>query len=461
MCNDILVFDNKVSVFHNYPCVQAIMICSWLSFISLMATLSEIGLSTNGENAQPISYPGKVTGKCHTSRTEKYGKNFTYIFKFPWKKIYCVSIEIHWWLPPRVQSTLGQHWFQFLFWFWIGGEPLHEPILTNMSDVWRHMALLGHNWLIHWPLWDLSGFLYVIVKVSLVIAGWVIAYEITPVVYRELSLNLTDDESALIQVKICWRQAASHYLSLCWPRSVSPHAVTRHTGPDNKVHEAYMGPTWVLSAPDGPHVGSMNLAIRGGGGGVMVQHIICMQLISHAQKYDFHRFEKDPFKSLNLVEQFNIVCVAHFQTTLSECSYHKYCHCRFWIKMRTFSCKQCPKCDMRTTIYISVKHLAKCKRIVTARCHCNHYGDVIMDAIASQITSLFRRRSKKTSKLRVTGLCAGNSPGTGEFSAQMASNAENVSIWWRHHDNPVMGVYILSWFDRKVPCYSGTARYWH
>ena len=22
----------------------------------------------------------------------------------------------------------------------------------------------------------------------------------------------------------------------------------------------------------------------------------------------------------------------------------------------------------------------------------------------------------------------------GEFPAQMASNAENVSIWWRHHD---------------------------
>ena len=42
-------------------------------------------------------------------------------------------------------------------------------------------------------------------------------------------------------------------------------------------------------------------------------------------------------------------------------------------------------------------------------------------------------RSKKTSKLRVTGLCAGNSPVTGEFPAQMASNAENISIWWRHH----------------------------
>ena len=48
------------------------------------------------------------------------------------------------------------------------------------------------------------------------------------------------------------------------------------------------------------------------------------------------------------------------------------------------------------------------------------------------LSRLFRRRSKKPSKLRVTGLCAGNSPGTGEFPAQKASNAENVSIWWRH-----------------------------
>ena len=46
---------------------------------------------------------------------------------------------------------------------------------------------------------------------------------------------------------------------------------------------------------------------------------------------------------------------------------------------------------------------------------------------------LLRHTSKKTSKLRVTGLCAGNSSGTGEFPAQMASNAENVSISWHHH----------------------------
>ena len=49
------------------------------------------------------------------------------------------------------------------------------------------------------------------------------------------------------------------------------------------------------------------------------------------------------------------------------------------------------------------------------------------------LNHLFGRRSKKTSKFRVTGLCAGNSPVTDKFPSQRASNAENVSIWWRHH----------------------------
>ena len=64
-----------------------------------------------------------------------------------------------------------------------------------------------------------------------------------------------------------------------------------------------------------------------------------------------------------------------------------------------------------------------------------HYNDVIISAMASQTISLTivcwtvysKRRSKETSKLRVTGLCEGNSPVTGEFPAQRASNAENVS----------------------------------
>ena len=63
-----------------------------------------------------------------------------------------------------------------------------------------------------------------------------------------------------------------------------------------------------------------------------------------------------------------------------------------------------------------------------------------MNDMAPQITSLMIVYStvysdtKKTAKLRVTGLCVGNSPVTGEFPAQRASNAENASSWWRHHD---------------------------
>ena len=59
-----------------------------------------------------------------------------------------------------------------------------------------------------------------------------------------------------------------------------------------------------------------------------------------------------------------------------------------------------------------------------------------MSAIASQITSLMIIYStvlsdadqRKHQKRRVTGLCVGISPMTGEFPAQMTSNAENVSI---------------------------------
>ena len=44
-----------------------------------------------------------------------------------------------------------------------------------------------------------------------------------------------------------------HFFKCSWITSVTP---------DSKIHGANMGPTWVLSAPDGPHVGPMNLGIR-------------------------------------------------------------------------------------------------------------------------------------------------------------------------------------------------------
>ena len=89
----------------------------------------------------------------------------------------------------------------------------------------------------------------------------------------------------------------------------------------------------------------------------------------------------------------------------------------------------------------------------------HHYNDVIMGRMASQINSLtivystvysgarlFRRRSMKTSKLRVTGLCAWNSPVTGEsphkwsvtwtmfpFDDVIMFTKNNVKMWfWLH-----------------------------
>ena len=66
------------------------------------------------------------------------------------------------------------------------------------------------------------------------------------------------------------------------------------------------------------------------------------------------------------------------------------------------------------------------------------------------LNRLFGGKSKKTSKLRVTGLCEGNPPITGGFPSQRASTAENVSIWWRHHGQDVLyDIETASWMIWK------------
>ena len=99
------------------------------------------------------------------------------------------------------------------------------------------------------------------------------------------------------------------------------------------------------------------------------------------------------------------------------------------------------------------------------------------------LNRLFGCRSKKISKLRVTDLCEGNSAETGEFPAQRASNAENVSIWWRHldknyssclaflvqhqvihntviHDRHLVNISSDSILSPDVSCAYGRARWW-
>ena len=69
-----------------------------------------------------------------------------------------------------------------------------------------------------------------------------------------------------------------------------------------------------------------------------------------------------------------------------------------------------------------------------------HHSDVIMDVIASQITSLTivystvyssvdQRKCQSSASLAFVRRIHRS----GEFPAQIASNAKNVSIWWRHH----------------------------
>ena len=42
-----------------------------------------------------------------------------------------------------------------------------------------------------------------------------------------MSMDLTDDKSTLVQIMVWCHQATSHYLSHCWPRSMTPCGVTR------------------------------------------------------------------------------------------------------------------------------------------------------------------------------------------------------------------------------------------
>ena len=67
------------------------------------------------------------------------------------------------------------------------------------------------------------NFRYSILQIISVIDSWAISCELA---LRWMSLDLTDDKSTLVQVMAWCRQATSHYLSQCWPRSLSPYGVT-------------------------------------------------------------------------------------------------------------------------------------------------------------------------------------------------------------------------------------------
>ena len=106
---------------------------------------------------------------------------------------------------------------------------------------------------------------------------------------------------------------------------------------------------------------------------------------------------------------------------------------RYYVEISTFFCTW--------PYYASVTLRDVCSQTCCDMKNRPHYSDVIIGAIPSQITSLtivyatvysnaYQRKHQSSASLAFVG---GNSPVTGEFPAQMASNAKNVSIWWRHH----------------------------
>ena len=132
---------------------------------------------------------------------------------------------------------------QLMAWQRTGDTPLPESVTTKFYDAkWRH------NWLStdycvnnrrqFSFLWRNEKFVLnslapgrieqkfreVIFKPIQVTDGWDISCKIA---FRWMPLNLTDDKSILVQVMAWCRQATSHYLSQCWPRSMLPYGVTR------------------------------------------------------------------------------------------------------------------------------------------------------------------------------------------------------------------------------------------
>ena len=90
-----------------------------------------------------------------------------------------------------------------------------------------------------------------------------------------------------------------------------------------------------------------------------------------------------------------------------------------------------------------------------------HYYDVTMSAVASKMTNISTvcstlcpgAHQRNAPKLRVTGLCEANPLVTCCFVSQKASNAINVSIWWRHHG-------FRSWLGTKQKTSNKLGQWW-
>ena len=95
--------------------------------------------------------------------------------------------------------------------YWHATTPIHKLRTKTL-----HASLVVNSFAPGRCEWNFRN---AIIKLMLETGGWSIP--------SEMSLGLTDDKSTLIQVMAWCCQATNHYLSQCWPKSMSPYSVTR------------------------------------------------------------------------------------------------------------------------------------------------------------------------------------------------------------------------------------------
>ena len=108
------------------------------------------------------------------------------------------------------------HAFSWLkcFVFWLNFTTVYPKDSVDKSALVNSLAPGKFQW----------NFRHVISRQILVIVGWGISCEIAII---WMALDFTDYQSTLVQVMAWCHQATSHYLSQCWPRSLSLYSVTR------------------------------------------------------------------------------------------------------------------------------------------------------------------------------------------------------------------------------------------
>ena len=151
----------------------------------------------------------------------------------------------------------------------------------------------------------------------------------------------------------------------------------------------------------------------------------------YCNKYDVHT--EPLYKSLNLFNVEDILKIKAFKLYYTYSQKKKHSH---FISMKCSSKLLIDTIIKKRQESVQIRYKYPTRTDTGGKCtlHWRHHE---RDGVSNHqphdclLNLVFRRRSKNTSKPRVTGLCAGNSPVTREFPSQMASNAENLmtSSW--------------------------------